>query len=82
MLGTLADMYTALDVENPPPRNLEISWGRMEVEGLGPGKDFKALAGRRVNAWDWTKTGTRHSSGIQPADDAHLAVRAVADGVS
>ncbi len=39
----------------------------MLVDGLGAGKDFKLYpAGGR--AWDWTKTSTRHSPGIQPAD--------------
>ncbi len=27
------------------PRIREISWGRMEVEGLGAGKDFKLYPG-------------------------------------
>ena len=53
------------------PRIRHISWGRMEVEGLGAGKDFKLYPGGG-RAWDWTETGTRHSPGIQPADVEEL----------
>ena len=53
--------------EKCPPRILEISWGRMEVEGLGAGKDFKLYPGGG-REWDWAETGTRHSPGVQPAD--------------
>ena len=49
------------------PRITHISWGQMEVEGLGTGKDFKLYpCGGR--AWDWTETNTHHVPGIQPAD--------------
>src|SRR5215471_11266245 len=54
-----------------PPRIVQISWGRMEVEGLGAGKDFKLYPGGG-RAWDWAETGTRHSPGIQPADVEEL----------
>jgi len=53
------------------PRIVGISWGRMEVEGLGEGKDFKLYPGGG-RAWDWAETGTRHSPGIQPADVEEL----------
>ena len=56
------------------PRILAISWGRMEVEGLGPGKDFKLYPGGG-RAWDWAETGTRHEPGIQPEDTAELLSR-------
>ena len=49
-------------------------WGRMEVEGLGAGKDFKLYPGGG-RAWDWAETGTRHSPGIQPADVEELVAR-------
>ena len=49
------------------PKILAVSWGRMEVEGLGLGKDFKLYPGGG-RAWDWEETGTRHLPGIQPAD--------------
>ncbi|WP_256447495.1 Mth938-like domain-containing protein [Acrocarpospora catenulata] len=53
------------------PRITHISWGRMEVEGLGEGKDFKLYPGGG-RPWDWNETGTRHAPGIQPADVAEL----------
>jgi hypothetical protein len=51
----------------PSPLILRISWGRMEVEGLATGKDFKLWPGGG-RPWDWAETGTRHDPGIQPAD--------------
>ena len=53
------------------PTITALSWGRMEVAGLGRGKDFKLYpgGGRR---WDWRETGTRHVPGIQPADVEEL----------
>jgi hypothetical protein len=48
-----------------------VSWGRMEVAGLGQGKDFKLWPGGG-RGWDWNETGTRHSPGIQPADVQEL----------
>jgi hypothetical protein len=56
------------------PRIVRVSWGRMEVEGLGAGKDFKLYPGGG-RAWDWAETGTRHSPGIQPADVEELVAR-------
>ncbi|TDC58161.1 hypothetical protein E1281_02125 [Actinomadura sp. KC345] len=53
------------------PRITHISWGRMEVEGLAPGKDFKLFPGGG-RPWDWSEHGTRHSPGIQPADVREL----------
>jgi hypothetical protein len=53
------------------PRILQVSWGRMEVEELGPGKDFKLYPGGG-RAWDWGETGTQHVPGIQPADVREL----------
>jgi len=48
-----------------------ISWGRMEVAGLGSGKDFKLWPGGG-RPWDWSETGTHHHPGIQPADVEEL----------
>jgi hypothetical protein len=56
------------------PRIVRVSWGRIEVEGLGAGKDFKLYPGGG-RAWDWAETGTRHSPGIQPADVEELVAR-------
>jgi hypothetical protein len=55
------------------PRILAISWGRIEVEGLPAGKDFKLYPGGG-REWDWSETGTRHSPGIQPEDVEELLV--------
>ena len=53
------------------PQITHISWGQMEVEGVGAGKDFKLYPGGG-RAWNWNETGTRHVPGIQPADVAEL----------
>jgi hypothetical protein len=56
------------------PRILAIAWGRMEVEGLGSGKDFKLYPGGG-REWDWSETGMRHDPGIQPEDVEELLDR-------
>ncbi|HEU4426340.1 MAG TPA: MTH938/NDUFAF3 family protein [Pilimelia sp.] len=56
------------------PRILDVSWGRMDVEGLGVGKDYKLYPGGG-REWDWTETGTRHVPGVQPADVEELVAR-------
>lgn len=48
-----------------------ISWGQMQVTGLGKGKDYKLWPGGG-RPWDWTETGTHHHPGIQPADVEEL----------
>lgn len=53
------------------PRIRSISWGRMDVEDLGIGKDFKLYPGGG-RPWDWSETGTRHNPGVQPADVEEL----------
>src|SRR6266508_2622643 len=53
------------------PKILATSWGRMEVEGVGAGKDFKLWPGGG-REWDWKETGTNHVPGIQPADVREL----------
>lgn len=57
--------------KNRSPRITQISWGHMEVEGLGPAKDFKLYPGGG-RAWDWRETNTEHTPGIQPADIQEL----------
>ena len=57
--------------ETRSPRITHLSWGRMAVEGLGTGKDFKLYPGGG-REWDWRETGTRHVPGIQPADVEEL----------
>ncbi|MEU8150092.1 Mth938-like domain-containing protein [Nonomuraea sp. NPDC048901] len=58
-------------MERRSPLITHVSWGRMVVEGLGEGKDFKLYPGGG-RAWDWNETGTRHTPGIQPADIQEL----------
>src|SRR4051794_18379617 len=53
------------------PRITAVAWGRVTVDGVGDGKDFKLSPGGG-RGWDWAETGTRHRPGIQPADVAEL----------
>ena len=53
------------------PQITSLSWGRMAVDGVGFGKDFKLWPGGG-REWDWSETNTHHSPGIQPADVAEL----------
>lgn len=62
------------------PRIDHIEWGRMEVSGLGSGKDFKLWPGGG-REWDWRETGTRHVPGIQPADIEELVAMGCRDVV-
>jgi len=48
-----------------------LSWGIMQVRGLGTGKDTKLWPGGG-RAWDWRETNTRHVPGIQVADLTEL----------
>jgi len=57
--------------EQQSPYINQISWGRMEVDGVGVGKDFKLWPGGG-RQWDWRETGTHHVPGIQPADVEEL----------
>ncbi len=60
-----------MGLEDRSPRILAVSWGKMEVERLGVGKDFELYPGGGRD-WNWAETGTRHSPGIQPADVEEL----------
>jgi hypothetical protein len=60
-----------MDQKKPSPRILGVSWGHMEVESLGAGKDFKLYPGGG-REWDWSETGMSHSPGIQPGDVEEL----------
>lgn len=62
------------DAHEESPRITHVSWGRMDVEGIGSGKDFKLYPGGG-RAWDWSETGTRHMPGIQPGDVRELVER-------
>src|SRR4029079_17286192 len=59
------------EASNLSPRITHISWGRMEVEGLGVGKDFKLYPGGG-RAWDWAETGARHVPRLPPDDVEEL----------
>lgn len=56
---------------NASPRILSFGWGKMEVEQLGWGKDFKLWPGGG-RPWDWSEFGTGHSRGIQVEDVKEL----------
>jgi hypothetical protein len=73
-LAYLADkifMRTENNKQRQSPRIIHISWGHMNVEGLGTGRDFKLYPGGG-REWDWTETGTHHVPGVQPADVQEL----------
>jgi len=55
----------------PSPRITRVSWGRIEVDGVGSGRDYKLYPGGG-REWDWKETDTHHVPGIQPADVEEL----------
>ena len=57
--------------ETRSPHIDHLSWGRMEVDGVGVGKDFKLWPGGG-REWDWRETETHHVPGIQPEDVKEL----------
>jgi len=57
--------------QTPSPVITSVAWGRMVVEGIGSGKDFKLWPGGG-REWDWRETDTHHVPGIQPADVEEL----------
>jgi hypothetical protein len=62
-------------IESPiSPAIKQLSWGVIEVDGLGTGRDVKLWpdGGR---AWDWSETNTHHVPGIQVADVIELIDR-------
>lgn len=52
---------------NKSPKIKHLSWGKMEVEGYPPGKDFIVYPGG-ADPWDWNLSNTSHEDGIQPED--------------
>ncbi len=58
-------------IKHTSPKILSTTWGKMEIESLGSGKDFKLWPGGG-RAWNWNETGTQHSPGIQVADIKEL----------
>ena len=59
--------------QNKPisPRILTSGWGKMTIDGLGRGKDFKLWPGGG-REWGWAEHGTGHGRGIQPGDVEEL----------
>lgn len=55
------------------PKIISSGWGKMEVENLGRGKDFKLWPGGG-KAWDWSVYGTGHGKGIQPGEVEELVL--------
>lgn len=53
--------------EGASPIILSSGWGRIEVTGIGQGKDWKIWPGGG-RAWDWSEHDTGHRRGIQPGD--------------
>ncbi len=66
-----------MDAGKRSPRIVDLSWGRLEVEGFGTFKDAKLFPGG-AREWDWRETGTAHAPGIQPADVEELLERGAA----
>ena len=62
------------NTNNASPRILSFGWGKMEVEIIGRGKDFKLWPGGG-RPWDWSEHGTGHSSGIQQGDVQELITK-------
>jgi hypothetical protein len=61
------------DYPKRSPKINHVSWGHIDVEGVGSGRDFKLYPGGG-REWDWNETGTHHSPGIQPADVQEILV--------
>jgi hypothetical protein len=64
-------MGTEKNKHKQSPRITHISWGRMDVEGLGTGRDFKLYPGGG-REWDWAETNMHHVPGIQTSDVQEL----------
>ncbi|CAF0972383.1 unnamed protein product [Didymodactylos carnosus] len=59
------------DVRKKSPKINSISWGHMDVDGIGKGKDFKLYPGG-ASEWDWNVSNTKHTPGIQLMDVEEL----------
>jgi len=61
-----------METSNRSPRIIDVSWGRLEVDGEAePYKDAKLFPGGSCQ-WNWRETGTAHRPGIQIADVQEL----------
>ena len=64
-----------MERSNRSPRIIDVSWGRLEVDGEPePYKDAKLFPGGS-REWNWRETGTAHKPGIQIADVQELLER-------
>jgi acyl-coenzyme A thioesterase PaaI-like protein len=64
----------AVPAEGASPIILSSGWGKIEVAGIGQGKDWKIWPGGG-RAWDWSEHDTGHRRGIQPGDVRELIDR-------
>jgi len=53
----------------------QLSWGHMEIEGIGVGKEFKLWPGGGRRRY-WRETDTHHIPGVQPSDVTELLDKA------
>jgi len=53
------------------PKILSSGWGKIQVEGLANGKDYKLWPGGG-RSWNWNEHGTGHGSGILVGDVGEL----------
>ena len=61
-----------MERSNRSPRIIDVSWGRLEVDGEPePYKDAKLVPGGS-REWNWRETGTAHKPGIQIVDVQEL----------
>ncbi len=58
--------------ENCSPMIKNVSWGRLEVEGIADSYKDAKLFPDGSREWNWRETGTAHVPGIQPADVQEL----------
>lgn len=57
--------------EKHSPLILSSGWGKIEIAGIGPGKDWKLWPGGG-RGWDWAEHGTGHHRGVQCGDVQEL----------
>jgi hypothetical protein len=55
----------------PSPLVHHLSWGKLVIDTVGTGQDFKLFPGGG-REWDWSETGTHHRPGVQVADITEL----------
>ncbi len=59
------------NLDKKSPKIKSAGWGKMDIESIGRGKDFKLWPGGG-RPWNWKETGTAHSPGIQITDVEEL----------